>query len=196
MIPMKAALCSARSLRGLVAALLVGCLTLVSGAAWAHNPVLLDEGDALPWVAPLAPDGTVSMAFYGELDRPWTFRSAQIQLHAGEQLNVELLIPDLAPENTLRRSQLPRLLLIGPEGNIRVLRPQLREPFFEEFTQQHLIYLAKYRAIAAEGTYSLVVTGPSAARFVAVSGDREIFGVPLERGSYASLAQIQEWYAG
>lgn len=186
----------ARSARGVIVALLVGSIALVSGVARAHNPVLLDEGDALPWVAPLAPDGTVSMAFYGELDRPWAFRSAQIRLHAGEQLNVELLIPDLAPENTLRRSQLPRLVLVSPDGDVRVLRARLREPFFEEFSQQKLLYLAKYRATAVEGTYSLIVTGPAPARFVAVSGDREIFGVPLERANYASLTQIQAWYAG
>jgi hypothetical protein len=187
---------SRRVSRGPIVALLIGCLSLVSGAAVAHNPVLLDESDALPWVAPLAPDGTVSMAFYGELDRPWAFRSAQIRLHAGEQLNVELLIPDLAPENTLSRAQLPRLILIAPSGKVRVLAPRLREPFFEEFSQQNLLYLARYRATAEEGTYSLVVTGPSPSRFVAVSGDREIFGVPLERANYASLAQVQEWYAG
>lgn len=186
----------ARAVRRVIVAPLVGVLALIGGTAWAHNPVILDEGDMLPWVAPLAPDGTVSMAFYGELDRPWTFRSAQIRLREGEQLNVELLIPDLPPENTLRRSQLPRLVLVDPQGDLRVLRPTLREPFFEEFSQQRLLYLVKYRATAIEGTYSLIVTGPSPARFVAVSGDREVFGVPLERANYASLAQVQEWYAG
>jgi hypothetical protein len=172
-------------------------LVLLGGApAFAHNPVLLDETDVLPWAAPLAPDGTVSMAFYGSLPHPAAVRSAQFTLRAGEPLHVELLIPDLAPENQLARARLPRLVLIAPEGRITVLRPTLREPFYEEFSRQHLIYLARYDAVAAPGTYSMVLTGAAGARFVAVSGQREVFGVPLERGTYATIGQLQQWYAG
>jgi hypothetical protein len=170
-------------------------VSLGAAPAFAHNPVLLDESDTLPWAAPLAPDGTVSMAFYGSLPYAGSVRSAQFTMKAGESLHVEVLIPDLAPENLLPRWALPRALLISPAGQVRVLRPTLREPFYEEFTRQNLLYLARYDATAQAGTYSVVVTGAGRSRFVTVTGEREIFGVPLERATYATIPQIQQWYA-
>jgi hypothetical protein len=149
-------------------------VSLGAGPAFAHNPVLLDESDTLPWAASLAPDGTVSMAFYDSLPHPGSVRSAQFTMRAGEPLHVEVLIPDLAPEDLLPKWALPRALLISPAGQVRVLRPTLREPFYEEFTRQNLLYLARYDATAQAGTYSVVVTGAGRSRFVPVTCQREV----------------------
>lgn len=87
--------------------------------AQAHLPVIFTDADTAAALAnsPYVPDGSVSFAFYGWLERAGDTRAVRIHLEAGQQFTTQLLIPDLAPENTLNRRQLPHL------GDHRPSRP-------------------------------------------------------------------------
>jgi hypothetical protein len=180
----------AAGLVGLVAA------AAVAVPAQAHLPVVLSSGDTVVGFAdsPYVPDGTVSFAFYGWLDRPGDTRVARIHLDAGQQFNAQLLIPDLSGENTIPGWQLPRLAVIDPSGRPQLLRDDERVSFHEPFTNTDYLNLAETVSPARTGTYALIVVGASPARFVAVSGSNEQFTAAIEHAHIGTVADVQYWY--
>jgi hypothetical protein len=163
--------------------------------AQAHEAVLLDSSDVLPWKAPLIVDGTDAAALYGTLSRAGDVRSAQLRLTAGQPLIVGYAIPALAPENALPTAKLPRVAVIGPDGSVHVVSPTSRIPLHNPELNQDYLLLGQYSATAVTGTYSVVVSGLTAARFILSTGVEGNELESLERGTLATEEQIEGWYA-
>jgi hypothetical protein len=162
--------------------------------AQAHEPVLLDAGDVLPWNGPLILDGTQATVLLGTLPNPAAVRSAQLRMDAGDQLNVTLAITNLAPENGLATWQLPRVAVVAPNGGVTVLNPTERVPFTVGEAGLQMLRLRSYSATAIAGTYSLLVSGAAAARFMVSTGVEGVELEHLERATIATPAQVAAWY--
>jgi hypothetical protein len=182
----------------LTAAVIAGAATTLALTvpAQAHIPVVLTSANTAAALqsSPYVPDGTVSFAFYGWLDRPGDTRSVRIHLDAGEQLYAQLLIPDLAPENNLDRWQTPRLAIVDPRGRVQLLRNDRRESFHEEFTDTDYLILSETTRAARDGTYALIVAGAAPSRFVAVSGSKEQFFADIQNARIGTVADVLNWY--
>jgi hypothetical protein len=163
--------------------------------ASAHEIVQLDASDQDPKKAPLAVDGTDPMGWFGVIPKKDEVRAFQVNLQAGQPLEVQVLIPDRAPEKNLPTSKLPRVRVIAPNGSTRVLSPNVRIPFLEQGRNLNLLIIREYSVTATQtGTYSFVVFSEAPARFLIGTGvEGEEFDGIL-RGTLASDAQIQAWY--
>jgi hypothetical protein len=170
---------------------------LAPGRAFAHDPIIFGSEQKTPALGPLLPDGTVSFAIYGTLDEAGDSRGLRTQLADGDELLVQLLIPNLAPENELSDDQLPIVELTDPTGAQRTLGVGVREPFDEPFTGTRYVEYIELREPAIAGTYEVTVTGTTPARFTLAIGQRETFGTPVENAlnRESGLAGVQEWYA-
>ena len=187
-----------RRVRAAAAALAAAAASLALAApASAHIPVFLTADNSVLAIAdsPLVVDGTTSVAFYGRTVRPGDTRAVRIHLRAGQELHAEILIPDVAPENTLARWQLPRLAIVSPRGQVTLLQNSERRPFFEPFTQTSYLTLGEVTRVAQDGTYSLVVVGVAPARFVAVTGQVETFTAVIKNATIGTVAEVRQWYA-
>ncbi len=69
-----------------VAGTLVAAVVAFGTPAQAHEAMLLDRTDVVPWTAPLIVDGTDPVATFGVLPRAGAVRSFQLRLQAGQQL--------------------------------------------------------------------------------------------------------------
>jgi hypothetical protein len=177
-----------------VAAALIGTAT---PAAAVHQPVVLDRGDVIPCIAPLSRDGTDEVVYLGTLNRPHAVRALQMRMRAGETLNLEYFVPDLAPESTLAAGDLPKVYLIAPDRQVTVIEATFRFPFTNPDNGQKYLALASYETTAVAGTYSVLVTGPAKSRF-AVAHGREGTASPFDgilRGRIATGAEVDRWYA-
>ena len=79
-------------------------LTLVffsSGAAQAHQPVVLLNTDTTPIKGPLLVDGTVSFAIRAAFTKAGEKKAFRAQFKAGDALAIQYLIVDKKPENKL-----------------------------------------------------------------------------------------------
>jgi len=123
-------------------------------------------------------DGTVSFAVYATV-RKGTSRGFRAGLKAGQQLRVQLLIPDAAPANRLPTGQLPRVTVIDPTGRRTVLRINERTPFYEPYSGTSYLYLSRLSAPARSGEYRIRVSGRSKTKVPVVIGVgyREVPGV-------------------
>ncbi|WP_143548947.1 hypothetical protein [Rhodococcus sp. ACS1] len=171
-------------------------LVCASAPADAHTPVLLGPDDTAQTLdtSPLAPTGTTSFAFYTRTDAVGDTRAVRIQMAQGQPFHAQLLIPELTPETALPASQLPRLSIISPDGQLTTLDNTGRTPFFEPFTQTSYLTLTDTAAPAQPGTYALIVTGAAPARFVIATGDDEQFDAPLVGATIATTTDVQNWY--
>jgi hypothetical protein len=178
-----------------VAAAIVATIAAVIPAS-AHEPVQLDSGDVLPWKGPLLLDGQSPTMLFGTLPRAGAVRSAQLRLTAGQQLVVNLAIPDEAPENQLTAAQLPTVTIVAPDFKVTQVKATLRVPIkIGEENPLNALLLGSYSAPAIEGTYSIIVSdGRAAARFAVATG---IEGLPfggIERGTVATEEDVLNWY--
>ena len=99
--------------------LLIAVLALVlvgSGSAIAHQPVVLLESDISAAKGPLLVDGTISFAVRAAFTKAGQRKAFRAQLAEGDSLAVQLLIIDKKPENTLKITQLPSVVITGPTG--------------------------------------------------------------------------------
>jgi hypothetical protein len=169
-----------------------------ASATHGTHPVLLESTDIVPRHSPITVDGTDPTLFAGTLSHPAAIRSLQLCMAAGKNIEIFYMIPDLAPENTLPTEKLPKVQLIAPDGTVTTIEPTIRAPFFGESLNQHYLLLAHYVAPApVSGDYSVVTTGMTRSRFLLATGS-EIPGNPhdgIARGSFATAAQMQDWYA-
>jgi hypothetical protein len=178
-----------------VAGTVVAAVVAFGTPAQAHEAMLLDRTDVVPWIAPLIVDGTDPVATFGVLPRAGAVRSFQLRLRAGQRLVVEYLIPDLAPENALSTTDLPRVAVHAPDCGVTVLTPNIRETHTNDDPPQNYLVLRRHDAPAVSGTYSIVITGKAPARFIVATGDEEseIFH-GIMRGSIATDEQLVAWY--
>jgi LPXTG-motif cell wall-anchored protein len=163
----------------MVAAALLVLIT--AGPAHAHDPLFLGEDQTTPEAGPLLPDGTISFALYGEIGGNGDTRGLQVAFEDGDELFLELLVPDGAPENLLGDADLPAATITGPDGSGRVIGAPVRGSFFEPFTATSYLRLGSITDVAVGGIYDIVITGTAPARFTLAVGTRETFGTPVER---------------
>ena len=179
-----------------IAAVLLGLLP--ASIASAHDPIILTSDQRTPIDGPLLVDGTISFALYGSLDTGGDTRGFRVQFKEGDPLYISILIPDLAPENTLDDVSLPFVNVEDPNGTTERLSITQKVPFPEPFTGTNYVRLTEFRGTAIGGIYSVTVTGDSPARFTVSVGEKEMFGSPVENIPNRDLgvAGVMTWYSG
>ena len=179
-----------------IAAVLLGLLP--ASIASAHDPIILTSEQQTPADGPLLVDGTISFALYGSLDTGGDTRGFRVQFKEGDPLYISILIPDLAPENTLADESLPFISVEDPNGATEKLTITQKVPFPEPFTGTNYVRLTELRGTAIGGIYSVTVTGDSPARFTVSVGEKEMFGSPVENIPNRDLgvAGVMTWYSG
>jgi len=180
----------------LVVAVLFGFLP--ASLAKAHDPIILTSDQRTPSDGPLLLDGTISFALYGALDSAGDTRGFRVKFNAGDPLYLSILIPDLAPENTLDDASLPFLNVEDPSGAILNFATTEKVSFAEPYTSTNYVRLTEFTSTALSGTYLITVSGDSPARFTISVGKKEMFGTPVENITNRELgvAGVMAWYAG
>ena len=179
-----------------ITAILLGLLP--ASIASAHDPIILTSEQQTPADGPLLVDGTISFALYGSLDTGGDTRGFRVQFKEGDPLYISILIPDLAPENTLDDVSLPFVNVEDPNGTTVKLSITEKVPFPEPFSGTNYVRLTEFRGTAIGGIYSVTVTGDSPARFTVSVGEIEMFGSPVENIPNRDLgvAGVMTWYSG
>ena len=162
--------------RTAIAIALLGAFVLPSYPANAHQPVVLLNSDTSAAKGPLLVDGTVSFAVRASFTKPGEKKAFRAGFKAGDQLSVQLLIVDKKPENKLKSSQLPTVVITDPIGASTTLKISERTKFFEPYSSTNYLYLARYTSTAKEGTYSFMVTSRAKSAVTIAVGDREVQG--------------------
>jgi hypothetical protein len=165
-------------MRKLCAAVLVFML-IGSGVAQAHQPVVLLDSDTTAAKGPLLTDGTVSYAIRASFTKSGQKKAFRAHFNAGDALSVQYLIVDKQPENALRTSALPRLVITSPTGTSVSIKLNERVKFYEPFSKVNYLYLSRYSAVAKAGVYSFTITSKGKAEITVAVGDKEIPGEVL-----------------
>ena len=172
------------TMRRLVIAV-IAALVLSSSAAFAHQPVVLLDTDTTAAKGPLLVDGTVSFAIRASFTKSGQKKAFRAQFQEGDALEVQLLIIDKKPENALKSSQLPSVVITGPDGFKTTMKISERTLFFETYTRTNYFYLARYSGVAKAGIYNVVVTSKAKSAITLGVGEKEIFG-EVVRGAYVA----------
>ena len=156
---------------------MVVALTFVgSGVAVAHQPVVLLNSDTTAAKGPLLVDGTVSFAVRASFAKAGEKKAFRAQFQEGDALEIQYLIIDKKPENTLKSSQLPTLVVTGPGGYKTTMKLNERTKFFEPYGKTNYLYLGRSSDIAKAGIYSFVLTARSKSAITVAVGEKEIPG--------------------
>jgi len=166
-------------------AALLAFMVIGSGSAHAHQPVVLLDSDTTATKGPLLVDGTVSFAIRAAFTKSGQTKAFRAQFKSGDQLSVQYLIVDKKPENALRTSSLPSLVITPPTGSPITIKFDERTKFFEPYGRVNYLYLARYSALAQAGIYNFTIKSKSKAAITVAVGDKEIFGEVL-RGAAAT----------
>ena len=165
-------------MKKLIAAILA--LTLLGMApASAHQPVVLLNSDTTPSAGPLLVDGTVSFAIRAAFSKAGQKKAFRAALKEGDQLDVQYLIVDKRPENRLKNSQLPLLVITSPSGKRIVMKYTERTEFYEPWGRTTYLYLSRISEVAEPGIYSFVATSRAKAEITIAVGEKEIPGEVL-----------------
>ena len=149
---------------------------LGSSAAYAHQPVVLSDSDTTAAMGPLLVDGTVSFAVRAAFTKTGQKKAFRAQFKAGDKLSVQYLIVDKKPENKLKTTALPSLVITSPAGSSMTLKFTERTKFYETYGKVNYFYLARYSAIAEAGIYNFTITSKGRAAITVAVGDREVRG--------------------
>jgi hypothetical protein len=168
-------------------AALLAVMVIGSGSAHAHQPVVLLDSDTTAAKGPLLADGTVSFAIRAAFTKSGQTKAFRAQFKSGDQLSVQYLIVDKKPENALRTSSLPTLVITPPTGSPITIKFNERTKFFEPYGRVNYLYLARYSDLAQAGIYNFTIKSKSKAAITVAVGDKEIFGEVL-RGAAATPA--------
>ena len=166
-------------------AALLAFMVIGSGSAHAHQPVVLLDSDTTAAKGPLLADGTVSFAVRASFTKSGQTKAFRAQFKSGDQLSVQYLIVDKKPENALRTSSLPTLVITSPTGSPITIKFNERTKFFEPYGRVNYLYLARYSDLAQAGIYNFTIKSKSKAAITVAVGDKEIFGEVL-RGAAAT----------
>ena len=154
-----------------------------TGVAVAHQPVFLMDTDTTAAKGPLLVDGTVSFAIRAAFTKSGQKKAFRAQFQDGDQISVQYLTVDAKPENALRTTLLPTLVMTGPKGTKPVtMKLNERTKFFEPFGRTNYLYLGRYSGTAVAGVYSFVITARGKAAITVGVGDKEVPG-EVVRGS-------------
>ena len=168
-------------------AALLAVMVIGSGSAHAHQPVVLLDSDTTAAKGPLLVDGTVSFAIRAAFTKAGQSKAFRAQFKSNDQLSVQYLIVDKKPENALRTSSLPSLVITPPTGSPITIKFNERTKFFEPYGRVNYLYLARYSDLAQAGIYNFTIKSKSKAAITVAVGDKEIFGEVL-RGAAATPA--------
>jgi len=157
-------------------AALLAFMAIGSEAARAHQPVELLNSDTTAAKGPLLVDGTVSFAIRAAFTKSGQTKAFRAQFKSGDQLSVQYLIVDKKPENALRTSSLPLLVITPPTGSAVTIKFDERTKFFEPYGRVNYLYLARYTDVAQAGIYNFTIKSKSKAAITVAVGDKEIFG--------------------
>jgi cytochrome b involved in lipid metabolism len=160
--------------RGLAILLL---LTLLgSTSAHAHQPVELLTTDTTAAKGPLLLDGTISFAVRASFTKAGEKKAFRADFNAGDALAVQYLIVDKKPENTLKNTLLPQLVVTSPTGKSLTIKITERTKFYEPYGKTNYLYLSRYNATSEAGTYSFTLTSRAKASVTIAVGEREVPG--------------------
>ena len=166
-------------------AMLIALAVVGSGVAVAHQPVVLLNSDTTAAKGPLLVDGTVSFAVRASFAKAGEKKAFRAQFQEGDALEVQFLIMDKKPENALKMSQLPTLVVTGPGGFKTTMKLNERTKFLETYTQTTYLYLGRYSGMAKAGIYSFVLTARGKSSITLGVGSQEIPG-EVVRGAYVA----------
>ena len=166
-------------------AMLIALAVVGSGVAVAHQPVVLLNSDTTEAKGPLLVDGTVSFAVRASFNKAGEKKAFRAQFQEGDALEVQFLIIDKKPENALKMSQLPTLVVTGPGGFKTTMKLNERTKFLETYTQTTYLYLGRYSGMAKAGIYSFVLTARGKSSITLGVGSQEIPGEDV-RGVYVA----------
>ena len=169
-------------------AALLAFMAIGSEAARAHQPVELLNSDTTAAKGPLLVDGTVSFAIRAAFTKSGQTKAFRAQFKSGDQLSVQYLIVDKRPENALRTSSLPSLVITPPTGSAVTIKFDERTKFFEPYGRVNYLYLARYNAVAQAGIYNFTIKSKSKAAITVAVGDKEIFGDVLRGAAPTPVA--------
>lgn len=160
--------------RGLVIFLLLSVLG--STTAQAHQPVVLLNTDTTAAKGPLLLDGTISFAVRATFTKAGEKRAFRADFKAGDALAVQYLIVDKKPDNALKNTLLPTLVVTSPSGKSLTLKFNERTKFYEPYGKTNYLYLSRYRATSEAGTYSFTLTARAKSSVTIAVGEREVPG--------------------
>jgi hypothetical protein len=164
----------------LVLALLLSPLNAV-----AHQPVVLNTTDTTASKGPLLTDGTISFAVRAAFTKSGERRAFRAAFKSGDTFSIQYLIFDKKPDNALRTTLLPSVLITSPSGKKVTLRITERTKFYEPYSATNYLYLARNTFAAESGIYSVLITSRGKAEVTVAIGDREVPG-EVVRGTVAS----------
>lgn len=150
---------------------------MASAPAYAHQPVDLLSTDTTAAKGPLLVDGTISYAVRAAFSKAGEKKGFRAAFAQGDGLSVEYLIVDKKPENTLRPTQLPTLVMTSPKGTSLTIKFTERTKF--PYSGVNYLYLARYQAVAEAGEYSFLLTAKRKASIILSVGVKEIPGEVL-----------------
>jgi hypothetical protein len=158
-------------------AMVVALCVVGSGVAVAHQPVVLMDTDTTANKGPLLVDGTVSFAIRASFTKSGQKKAFRAQFKDGDELSVQYLIVDAKPENGLRMTALPSLVITGPKGTKPItMKLNERTKFYEPFGGTNYLYLGRYSVPVIAGVYSFVLTARGKAAITVAVGEKEIQG--------------------
>ena len=149
---------------------------LGSSSAQAHQPVVLLNTDTTAARGPLLLDGTVSFAVRASFLKAGEKKAFRADFNAGDVLAIQYLIVDKKPENALKNTQLPQLVVTSPSGKSLTLKFTERIKFYEPYGKTNYFYLSRYSAAAEAGTYSFTLTARAKSSVTIAVGEREVPG--------------------
>jgi cytochrome b involved in lipid metabolism len=151
-------------------------LVALNVPANAHQPVALLNSDTTAAKGPLLVDGTVSFAVRASFSKSGQKKAFRAGLKEGDDLAVQLLIVDKKPENKLKISQLPTVVITDPMGARTTLKVDERTKFYEPYSSTNYLYLSRYTATAKDGIYSFTITSRAKSAVTIAVGQREVQG--------------------
>jgi hypothetical protein len=166
-------------------ALVIALTFIGSGVAVAHQPVVLLNSDVTAAKGPLLVDGTVSFAVRAAFNKAGEKKAFRAQFQEGDALEVQYLIVDKKPENTLKTNQLPSVVITGPGGFRLTMKINERTKFYEPYGRTNYLYLARNSEVAKAGIYNFVITARAKSAITVAVGDKEIPG-QVVRGAYVA----------
>jgi hypothetical protein len=176
--------------KSMAAALVLALSIIPAGAATAHQPVFLLPTDTTPNAGPLLVDGTVSFAIRASFTKSGQKQAFRAALKEGDSLEIQYLIVDKKPENTLKSTMLPQLVVTSPSGKKLTMKFTERTKYLEKYSRTTYLYLGRYSAPAEAGIYQFVATSRARAAITIAVGDKEIPGEVL-RGPAPTPAAAQ-----
>ena len=165
--------------RTLIASIALALAATMATPASAHQPVFLLPTDTNPNAGPLLVDGTVSFAIRASFTKSGQKQAFRAALKEGDVLEVQYLIIDKKPENALKNTMLPQLVITSPTGKKFTMRFTERTKFLEEYSRTMYLYLGRYAAPAEAGIYQFVATSRARAAITIGVGYQEIPGEVL-----------------